>query len=559
MKTTPVPTACRPLCWLLTVLALAVSMVWPLAGDATVHASTAIYHEQGGMVVVEAEHAASLVDRRGASWQPRTDIAGATGDGLLHLSPNKNVWFDGTSGPEALYPIMFHQTGTYMVWVRATAANHDDNSVRIGLNNAQAGVVATTSGGAWAWSSTLMDYQGRATLNVPAPGVYTLSLWGAEDGASVDRVLLTTNKGYVPTNAGPAESMRMGDGAMPAPTAPPAPTAAPAPSAAPAPTAAPTVAPAPTAAPAPASGAHPMGCRANELWLDAQDWWATTPGRVGRDGTPGDDFGHLHTGLCFPLMSTLQGVVPLRVRSVMHHNPGHFREIEVQLYQGDSANIVAAELHFSRRMSSCVQTGGTLTDAGMTCTWWDTIQVDTRKARYDGEVQFRVRGFVGEPDGKDMRTSTSLHATLRNGGRAWYDTLYQELSELEGRGWYTNLNYAASRLKAAPQLLKPVSGTWRLPVTLVRGAEGAAVTSWYAGVDTDFHNNNPGLSLCPAGVRQLNGILQCGTATYNGQLSIDTTRLSNGWHRLFLKTDQYDAETGSTHSGVMATFFLVQN
>ena len=82
---------------------------------------------------------------------------------------------------------------------------------------------------------------------------------------------------------------------------------------------------------------------ADELWLDAQDWWATTPGRVGRDGDPGDDFGHLHTGLCFPIKAELRGVVPLRVRSVLHDNPGRFRQLQVQLYQGDSANVVAAD------------------------------------------------------------------------------------------------------------------------------------------------------------------------------------------------------------------------
>lgn len=551
MKTL-VPTASRPLCWFLIAMALFAILVGQSARIPSVQAAAGPYHEMGGMVVVEAEHAATLLDRRGAAWQQRTDRPGAGGEGLLFLNPNANLWFDGKSGPEAHYPIMFHQTGTYMVWVRAIADNRDDNSVRFGLNGTVAGIMSTTSAGNWAWSSTRTENQGRATLNIATPGVYTLSLWGSEDGVRVDRVLLTTNKGYVPTNIGPPESMRIGDNLAPTPPAVPSVVPSAMPSTVP-----PVV---PTAAPNPApKGAHPMGCQASEVWIDAQDWWATTPGRIGLDGDAGDDFGHLHTGLCFPIMSSLQGVVQLKVRSVLHHNPGKFREIEVQLYQGDDANIVAGELHFNRRMNTCVQTGGQLTDGGMTCTWWDTIAVDTRKARYDGEVQFRVRAFMGEPDGKDMRTSTSLHANLRNGGRTVYDNLYQELTDLEGRGWYTNLNYAASRLKLSPQLLKPISGTWRVPVSMMRGAEGSSVTGWYAGIDTDFHNNNPGLPLCPAGVRQPNGILQCGAATFNGQLAIDTTKLSNGWHRLLLKTDQYDPETGSTHSGVLATYFLVKN
>lgn len=187
------------------------------------------------------------------------------------------------------------------------------------------------------------------------------------------------------------------------------------------------------------------------------------------------------------------------------------------------------------------------------------LPVDTRKARLDGEVQFRVRAFAAEPDGKDMRTSTSLQATLRNGGRPFYDDLYQDLDDLEARGWYTTLNYAAARLRNAPALLAPVSGLWRPRIATIRGFDGASVTGWYAGIDTDFHQGKPGLRLCPAGVRERNGIPQCGTSAYSGALTIDTARLSNGWHRLLLKTDQYDPETGSTHSGVLATFFLVQN
>ena len=35
-------------------------------------------------------------------------------------------------------------------------------------------------------------------------------------------------------------------------------------------------------------------------------------------------------------------------------------------------------------------------------------------------------------------------------GRRWYDDLYQNLDDLEGRGWYTDLNYAAARLRSSP-------------------------------------------------------------------------------------------------------------
>jgi hypothetical protein len=49
-----------------------------------------------------------------------------------------------------------------------------------------------------------------------------------------------------------------------------------------------------------------------------------------------------------------------------------------------------------------------------------------------------------------------------------------------------------------------------------------------------------------------------GTGQYIGPVSIDTTALSNGYHRLFLKSDAA-ASTGSTNSGVLVLYFNVQN
>jgi hypothetical protein len=242
---------------------------------------------------------------------------------------------------------------------------------------------------------------------------------------------------------------------------------------------------------------------------------------------------------------------------VLHDSPGTFRELMVQTYQGDAANIIVFEKRFARTLATCTQTGGTLKDA-MTCAWTDTITIDTTRARYDGQVQFRVRGFVRETDGNEMRTSTSLHAYLHNGGRATYDHLYENLDNLEGRGWYTDINYARANLRDATRILKPVSGIWQPTVALSHGADGRTGESWYAAIDTDFHNDKPGLPLCPNGIQTFRGHPVCGRGEYNGSLRIDTTKLANGWHRLFLKIDQ-PTDNGSIHSGVLATYFLVQN
>lgn len=44
------------------------------------------------------------------------------------------------------------------------------------------------------------------TIEVASPGVHTISLWMREDGAVVDRLLLTPDAAYMPEGAGPDES-----------------------------------------------------------------------------------------------------------------------------------------------------------------------------------------------------------------------------------------------------------------------------------------------------------------------------------------------------------------
>ncbi len=48
----------------------------------------------------------------------------------------------------------------------------------------------------------------NASLTVPSEGLHTFNLYMREDGASVDRILLTTDNGYSPSGNGPAVSPR---------------------------------------------------------------------------------------------------------------------------------------------------------------------------------------------------------------------------------------------------------------------------------------------------------------------------------------------------------------
>lgn len=119
-----------------------------------------------------------------------------------------------TSSPELQYSVSFATAREYVVWVRGAATNAAGDSLHIGLNGAVATTADNLTGfhlNEWGWSAATMDGV-TATLTIPTPGVYTVTVWAREDGVRVDRLLLTTDTAYLPSRSGPAESVRTGGG-----------------------------------------------------------------------------------------------------------------------------------------------------------------------------------------------------------------------------------------------------------------------------------------------------------------------------------------------------------
>lgn len=293
--------------------------------------------------------------------------------------------------------------------------------------------------------------------------------------------------------------------------------------------------------------ANPMGCQTGELFVEVQDWWIPTP------GVRGKDFGHLHLGFCFPHRATVRGKMSLNIRSIMHHNPGSFRRISIQIFAAKRKD--APDLCADNSAIGCVDFKPPRTcPVTQTCTWRDVVSFNTADIAYDGWQEVRVHGVVSEPDGSEMHTSTGLYVYLQN-GRAIRDYV-PDPNLAMGRGWYSRVKYTNASVVLPPTV--PVSGIWTPEVRLERGSGGLPVTGWYASIDADTHNHNFGFPLCPSIVRGPPDQPQCGVGQFRGALRIDTTRLRNGWHRLFLKSDAKSAPDGSTHSGVLVIYFEVR-
>ncbi len=297
---------------------------------------------------------------------------------------------------------------------------------------------------------------------------------------------------------------------------------------------------------------HPKGCADDEIYISSQDWWLTTPGEVGQDGQPGEDFGHLHTELCFPHKATISGEMTLEVTSIMHHNPGDFYKLVIQIWAegwkpdpllcGEGSAVACKEFSPARTIATCEASGGTLIGEA-TCKWHDSLTFDTSIFPFDGWQQFRVRGKVDQADGSGMRTSTGLHAYLSNGKPISH--VYENPDRLEGRGWYTDANYAVSNVKGLTA--GPVSGLWAPWLEMKPGSGGIPVTSHRVALDAAIHAGDLGTELLDD------------DGPYEGRVMIDTTTLTNGWHKLFLRASQFEPISGSTNSSIFVVFFEVLN
>jgi hypothetical protein len=168
------------------------------------------YLETGGQVVAEAENGQAISGLT-RDWLTATAQSSYTGTSYLQALPDLDLLYQTTeitNSPQVAYPINFTTPGTYTVWLRGFTSNAAGDSAYVGLGSEVVSVTGFAPG-QWNWAN-LTTSGIAATLTVTTSGLYTASVWMREDGLRIDRVLLTTNTNYIPTDFGPAESARQG-------------------------------------------------------------------------------------------------------------------------------------------------------------------------------------------------------------------------------------------------------------------------------------------------------------------------------------------------------------
>ena len=183
------------------------------------------FAEKDGMIVMEAEHYDAL-DADNASpfvmWELRTDEPAVTSNSEFMACPANSADARYDNLPDVLpdiaprmdYECEFTTGGTYYVWVRAqdlspaTAGNSLHIAVDFSAagNPMNVGIEWPGSGTGWHWTNDRRGSEVAASFEASA-GVHTVSIYQREHLAGVDKIILTTDSGYVPEEPfGPDET-----------------------------------------------------------------------------------------------------------------------------------------------------------------------------------------------------------------------------------------------------------------------------------------------------------------------------------------------------------------
>lgn len=168
--------------------------------------------ESNNLVVVEAENPSLALMQSGYHWNEISDLV-ASGERALQAEPiniNAPIKFAEdyvAKSPRLDFNIDFDTAGEHYVWVRGFGDTSSDDSLHIGLNGeaVTTGHYMRSGTGGWQWSNTLHPDQ-AVKVFVPEPGKHTVNVWMREDGFQFDKLLITTNPGYIPSDTGPLAS-----------------------------------------------------------------------------------------------------------------------------------------------------------------------------------------------------------------------------------------------------------------------------------------------------------------------------------------------------------------
>jgi hypothetical protein len=158
-----------------------------------------------GLLVVEAEHFDRNLDEL---WS--VDLQRGTPSGGASV-----VNANGAGGSEAAtkveFDLDFTQAGTHILWYRASSDSGNDDSIWLHLDGDrpperadanQASMSGFNGAEDFIWVSNAQEGSDPMTFEISAPGVHTISFARREDGAFLDKFVITTDPDFDPNDYG---------------------------------------------------------------------------------------------------------------------------------------------------------------------------------------------------------------------------------------------------------------------------------------------------------------------------------------------------------------------
>ncbi|HEU5078830.1 MAG TPA: chitobiase/beta-hexosaminidase C-terminal domain-containing protein [Opitutaceae bacterium] len=172
----------------------------------TIGGGAGTFQMSGNQVTMEAEHYSSTTAGDGHSWTLATasGAVGGASDNAIQAMPNTGTGYPTFTSVAARTDYAINvpsgSASNFYVHLRAFGATTTDDSVYLSIDGSTTTVLELDILHSLSWKTS------TSTLALPT-GAHTLTVWMREDGAILDRIVLSTSS-TAPTGNGPAESVR---------------------------------------------------------------------------------------------------------------------------------------------------------------------------------------------------------------------------------------------------------------------------------------------------------------------------------------------------------------
>jgi hypothetical protein len=162
-----------------------------------------LYIESLGQVNIEAERYTATTSVNGRSWN--LCIGNGSSGQCMRVEPNTGITVDANiiaNTPRISYAVNFNTVGTYYLWTKGRGPTGATGTIHYGVD----GAVISSSGSNCIWFSSSFGWTLKP-ITIASAGIHTIDYWMRRDGVMLDKMILTTNGSYIPSQViEPSES-----------------------------------------------------------------------------------------------------------------------------------------------------------------------------------------------------------------------------------------------------------------------------------------------------------------------------------------------------------------